>query len=229
MTTTRQRPSWTLKILSVALLLTRTVAEDNAVTCGSVVKFQQSDTNYYLNSETKSLNTGSGQQLVTFVQDPATHNTLWRIRPANHDFEGLEYPPTTDDTSSACQLAQPIPCGSMIRLTHLNTNRNLHSHGVESVLSKQQEVTAYGEGDGEGDGGDNWKVTCEGKFWLVDQPFRLWHVDTQKYLGTAKTLEFNRDTCGSQCPIMNHLEAFCRKSADTYSLLKVTQGVHLSK
>ena len=91
-------------------------------------------------------------------------------------------------------MAEPIKCGSTIRLSHQASFKNLHSHGVESILSKQQEVTAYGQGDGEGDGGDNWLVQCSTTFWTKDQPFRLKHVDTGKFLGTAKKTEINQET-----------------------------------
>lgn len=117
--------------------------DENYVTCGSVVKLKHHDTGYYLNSESKNLNAGSGQQIVTFVKDPSTQNTLWWLRPAHHgQGKEVEYPANVPDLS--CHLAEPIACGSLIRLTHLSTQKNLHSHGVESVLSQQQEVTAYG-------------------------------------------------------------------------------------
>ena len=47
---------------------------------------------------------------------------------------------------------QPIKCGQSIRLTHLQTSRNLHSHHFQSPLSHNLEVSAFGE-DGEGDEG----------------------------------------------------------------------------
>lgn len=199
-------------------------ADENAVTCGSVIKIQQIDTGYFLSSENKNLNAGSGQQIVTFVKDTSTHNTLWWVRPADHSVAHSEYP-----AEATCRLAEPIECGSVIRLTHQSTKRNLHSHAVESVLSKQREVTAFGQGDGLGDGGDNWKVVCREKYWTRGAPVRLQHLDTGYYLGTAKSLEFNRDTCGSHCPIMNHLEGFARKEEDSHSLLKTEMGVYVSK
>jgi dolichyl-phosphate-mannose--protein O-mannosyl transferase len=207
----------------IPLRITSAAADDeDYVTCGSAIKLQQVDSKYYLNSEQKNLNSGSGQQLITFVKDYGTHNTLWWVRPAHHS-EATEY---IDDT---CQLAEPIRCGTTIRLTHVSTLRNLHSHGVESPLSRQQEVSAYGEGDAKGDAGDNWIVQCKtGQFWQRSQEIRLLHVDTQKYLGTSKTLEFNVQTCGQNCPIMGHLEAFARASTDKHGQLVVEQGVHLS-
>jgi len=47
---------------------------------------------------------------------------------------------------------QPIKCGQTIRLMHLNTRRNLHSHHFQSPLSHNLEVSAFGE-NGEGDEG----------------------------------------------------------------------------
>lgn len=200
-------------------------------------------TKFDLNSEEKKLGGGSGQQIVTFVQDAGTHNTLWWVRPANHD-SGREYPDTavdangastmTDETAKThtCIQAMPIPCNSFIRLTHSSTVKNLHSHDYTSPLSNQQEVSAYGTGDGNGDGGDNWAVVCTGanqEFWIADQPVRLLHQDTGKFLGAAAAAKFNRETCGANCPIMGHLEAFARTSVDKFSLLTVTQGIHLSK
>jgi hypothetical protein len=55
------------------------------------------------------------------------------------------------------------------------------------------------------------------------------HQDTGKYLGAAAAATYNRETCGGNCPIMGHLEAFCRTSVDKFTLLTVKQGIHLSK
>jgi dolichyl-phosphate-mannose--protein O-mannosyl transferase len=148
------------------------------------------------------------------------------LRPQNHKEES-EYP-----ADASCQLAEPIKCGTVIRLTHTDTKRNLHSHGVESVLSRQQEVSCFGSGDGKGDGGDDWKVECanpNAKYWKRNSSVRMKHIDTGKYLGTYRKLEFNHETCGHNCPIMNHLEAFGRASVDSYTLLTVEQGIHLGR
>jgi dolichyl-phosphate-mannose--protein O-mannosyl transferase len=198
------------------------------ITCGSAVKIQQKDTKYYLNSEEKQLGNGSGQQIVTFANDAATHNTLWQVRPADHDVENQEYP----DDVATCQLVEPVKCNSIIRLTHTSTKRNLHSHDVPSVLSRQQEVTAYGTGDRLGDTGDNWMVHCtkaSQTYWQRNTSVRLQHVDTGFYLGTAKTVEFNVDTCGHSCPLMGHLEAFARDGPDAHTVLTTEQGIYLTK
>jgi dolichyl-phosphate-mannose--protein O-mannosyl transferase len=237
---------YSLTLLSLPLYILDDVADSDAsipVTCGSFVKVTHQVTKTDLNSEAKQLGGGSGQQIVTFVNDASTHNTLWWVRPAHHhqereypvmdpDHDADHYLNTDIDDAQTCQLGMPIPCNSLIRLTHSDTLKNLHSHDYTSPLSNQQEVSAYGTGDGNGDGGDNWIVQCQGtnkEFWIVDEPVRLKHRDTGKYLGAAAAATFNKETCGRNCPIMDHLEAFCRTSVDKFSLLSVTQGIHLSK
>lgn len=52
--------------------------------------------------------------------------------------------------------------GDIIRLEHMSTSKNLHSHNgfPAPVSNDQHEVTAFGE-DGIGDINDNWKVDIE--------------------------------------------------------------------
>ena len=50
-----------------------------------------------------------------------------------------------------------------------------------------------------------------------------------QYLGSSANVEFNQQTCGPNCPLMNHLEAFGRSTADTHTVFTVEQGIHLSK
>ena len=60
-----------------------------------------------------------------------------------------------------------MKCGDTIRLEHMQTNRNLHSHELsqnfKSSLSQQMEVSGFGD-DGEGDPGDNWVIECFDSF-----------------------------------------------------------------
>lgn len=75
----------------------------------------------------------------------------------------------------------PIKCDNIVRLYHVTTHRNLHSHHYPSPLSNNQEVSAYGE-EGVGDEGDRWKVVCTTKndYWLRKDPVRFQHVTTGK-------------------------------------------------
>lgn len=50
-------------------------------------------------------------------------NSYWRVR---------------GRTAAVCERGQPVRCGQAIRLTHLGTGRNLHSHNFVSPLSGNQ-------------------------------------------------------------------------------------------
>jgi dolichyl-phosphate-mannose--protein O-mannosyl transferase len=209
-------------------------APDDAVTCGSVIKLthvessaaaaSKSGSFYLLNSESKNLGSGSGQQIVTAMDNPTSLNTMWWVRePSDPSSRGAE---------AACSggTASPIKCGEIFRLTHLETMRNLHSHNVKSPLSRQQEVSGYGTGDGEGDNGDDWRVVCSAsgaKYWRREAKIYLQHVDSGKYLGASSSVKFTAQNCGHNCPIMNHEEVFARSSQDQYGQWFVEAGVHI--
>jgi dolichyl-phosphate-mannose--protein O-mannosyl transferase len=165
--------------------------DDEFVTCGSAVKLShyeskaQTKEEHFLNSESKNMGSGSGQQIVTSVANPTTSNALWWVRGPN-DIDGRS------DEIPACKSGEPaekIPCGSVLRLTHLTTMKNLHSHDQKSPLSRQQEVSAYGTGDGLGDNGDDWKLICSTAYWKREAMVQFLHVDSQKYLGASSTVK----------------------------------------
>lgn len=81
-------------------------------------------------------------------------------------------------TMPSCCYRSPIKCNSVVRLQHVATKKNLHSHYFTSPLSGNQEVSCYGDDDGEGDSGDNWTVVCNNDYWRRDTPVKLKHVDT---------------------------------------------------
>lgn len=72
----------------------------------------------------------------------------------------------------------PVKCNTNIRLHHVSTKKNLHSHYFQSPLSGHQEVSCYGDEDGVGDTGDHWTVVCNNDFWRRDTPVKFRHVDT---------------------------------------------------
>lgn len=65
------------------------------------------------------------------------------------------------------------------------TNKNLHSHLFTSPLSGNQEISAYGDENGEGDTGDHWEVICSGDFWMRDAGVKFRHIDTLMYLSIS--------------------------------------------
>lgn len=54
---------------------------------------------------------------------------------------------------------EPVKCGNIIRMQHLATSKNLHSHHFASPLSGNQEVSAYGD-----EQGMFWKIKYNGGF-----------------------------------------------------------------
>lgn len=174
-------------------------------------------------SDERQLNSGSGQQLVTAVQNNKTPNGLWLVKEAHG--------------GERCEVGTRMQCGQTIRLMHVTTGNNLHTHGIKSPLSSQHEVTGFGNGGGDGDSGDNWKVVCDGggysssnaKYWYRNKPIMFQSVATGRFLGSSSTVKFNENNCGRNCPIMNHLEVFGRNSNDQYTQWKVELGVHLHK
>jgi len=167
-----------------------------------------------------SLNSGSGQQLITCCPDKANGvASMWLIK------EG--------DGVAECTPGDKIPYGSKIRLQHIKTGKNLHSHHVPSPLSRQQEVTCYGN-NGDGDTGDNWIVQPKvynrnSQYWERDIIVWLNHVDTGAFLGSSARSEFNQNSCGARCPVMNHLEMFAKNRSDLQTEWKAEHGVYLQK
>merc|ERR1712013_811442 len=121
-------------------------AEFKCVTCGSVVKLFNQRTGARLHSHDVKYGSGSGQQSVTGSGSPNDHNSYWIVR-GKHQ--------------KRCTRGQVVKCGDTIRLQHLATKRNLHSHFFQSPITHNQEVSAFGE-NGDGDTGDNWVVKCTG-------------------------------------------------------------------
>jgi len=224
-------PTFSLLVSLIVVVSLRTAASndapEDAVTCGSVVKLTHMETSaaskssYFLNSESKNLGSGSGQQIVTAIENPTTLNALWWVREPND--------PDSRGSAAACSegTATPIQCGQIIRLTHLETMRNLHSHNMKSPLSRQQEVSGYGQGDGKGDNGDDWKVVCSSKYWRRESRVHLQHADSGKFLGASSTVKFTHQNCGHNCPILNHAEVFGRSSQDQYGQWSVEAGVYI--
>lgn len=66
---------------------------------------------------------GSGQQSVTGVESSDDANSYWRIR---------------GGSESGCPRGSPVRCGQAVRLTHVLTGKNLHTHHFPSPLSSNQ-------------------------------------------------------------------------------------------
>ena len=83
------------------------------VTCGSLIKLYHTAYEVRLHSHEVAYGTGSGQQSVTGVEDSDDSNSYWQVRGPSEDL--------------VCKRGEPVKCGDKVRLTHLNTKKNLHT------------------------------------------------------------------------------------------------------
>lgn len=172
---------------------------DDALTYGSVVKLEHSESQYYLHSHQINWGSGSGQQSVTCHGGADDQGSLWVVAEANGD--------------KFHEAGEPVPCGAKVRLTHMETRKNLHSHLFQSPLSSQQEVSCFGD-KGRGDTGDNWEVVCAAKgatHWRRGEEVRFKHLDTGKQLAAEKKWAFTQRNCPN-CPIVGQLEVSCARA-----------------
>ena len=152
-------------------------------------------------------------QIVTAIKETDNNDSLFIIK------EGL--------AESHCETGTPIKCNSIIRLEHVNTGKNLHSHKFASFITDSQEVCAFGD-NGEGNFDDNFKLICYNSndvYLRGKTQFFLQHVNTGAflYINIKKSL-FNEYNCRG-CPIMNHREVSCTNSKDKQSLWQVVGGI----
>ncbi|XP_038619281.1 stromal cell-derived factor 2-like protein 1 [Tachyglossus aculeatus] len=194
------------RLLLLHLLLSVAVpgqADAKAVTCGSVLKLLNTRHGVRLHSHDVKYGSGSGQQSVTGVEVSDDANSYWRIR---------------GKTDGACPRGSPVRCGQALRLTHVNTGKNLHTHHFPSPLSNNQEVSAFGD-DGEGDELDVWTVQCSGPHWERGAAVRFRHPATDVFLAIT----------GEQYghPIRGQREVHGMPGAGPHSAWKAAEGVFI--
>ncbi|XP_077262549.1 stromal cell-derived factor 2-like protein 1 [Temnothorax americanus] len=92
----------------------------NYVTCGSVLKLMNVDYNVRLHSHEVKYGSGSGQQSVTGTNVKEDGNSYWIVKA---------------ESGKQCIRGKPIRCGDTVRLKHIATKKNLHSHLVSLPLT----------------------------------------------------------------------------------------------
>ena len=176
-------------------------ASTTTVTCGSVLKLMNVNSGIRLHSHDIKYGSGSGQQSVTGTDKQEDVNSYWQIGPK---------------TDEQCERGQPIKCGSIIRIQHLQTKKNLHSHHFPSPLSHNQEVSAFGQ-NGDGDTGDNWQILCGGTNWEMNSNVRFKHVDTEMYLSSSGHV-YGR-------PIQGQMEIIASSYSDSSAYWIAKEGI----
>ncbi|KAI0210003.1 Protein O-mannosyl-transferase 2 [Lamellibrachia satsuma] len=113
---------------------------------------------------------GARQQQVT-TYGHKDENNMWLLKPADRDA-------STNDTDVTIVMN-----GDLIRLQHVETSRNLHSHRVRAPLTQRHyQLTCYGE-NGTGDTNDVFRIEILGvhdrqSLKTVRSVFRLIHLTT---------------------------------------------------
>ncbi|KAH9927864.1 mannosyltransferase 1 [Amylocystis lapponica] len=187
------------------------------VAIGSEVSIRHVNTQGgYLHSHPHNYPAGSNQQQITLYPH-RDDNNVWRILNATHD-EVI-----TDIDWNAHPL-QYITPGMRVKLTHIQTNKALHSHDVRPPISDvdfQNEVSGYGMPNFAGDINDDWIVEIEKgdrrdresskRVRTLRTQFRLRHAVTSCYLFSHKVKlpdwawEQQEVTCNKQAEKLNSL------------------------
>jgi len=176
------------------------------VSYGSVVKLQHIKTGFRLHSHEIAYGSGSGQQSVTGTSREDDHGSFWLVKAA----DGVEEP--TQGT--------PVACGSKLRLQHLHTKRNLHSHDHSSPFGNF-EVSAYGAGDGQGDSLDDWELMClpDSSMWQRFATVSFRHVSTGRFLQANQQGAFGP-------PISGQIEVSAVKKKSGNTQWKTNEGIY---
>lgn len=187
------------------------------VTCMSSIKLRHKVLNVRLHSADIGYGSGSQQQAVTGNADAGDPGSYWQVRPT-----------AADEAAGKCKQGELLEHGSKIRLLHLTTKKNLHSHAqFQSPLSQKQEVSCFGDG-GNGDAGDEWEVMVResgdaygagwGGPWLRESMVRFKHVVTGQYL-------FSHRKQFTNGPVEGMSEVACVGRADDRTLWSVDEGI----
>jgi hypothetical protein len=184
------------------------------VTCKSAIKLRHRVLNVRLHSSEIGYGSGSQQQAVTGNPDSGNSGSYWQVVPSA-------------DAETPCMQGELMKHGDKLRLLHLGTKKNLHSHQYQSPLSNKQEVSAFGD-DGVGDPGDEWILQVREKGdaysagwggpWLRDSIVRFKHVVTGQYLFSHRK-QFNNG------PVQGHNEITCSPRADDRTQWVVEEGI----
>ena len=198
-------------IISINLIFCENMREEDiksnvqskTITYGSSLRIQNSITKYHLSSFGMNWSSGSGLQIITAVESDKEINGLFTIK------EGETYPMKV--------TGEPVICGDVIRLEHVATGKNLHSHDFKSFVTNSQEACAFGE-NGDGDVNDNFRITCykqnDNETITGKTEFFLQHVPTQNWLYiNYKTSMYDDNNCRGY-PILGQKEVSLMNKKD---------------
>lgn len=167
----------TLGLLSYPKTPIKTIATPppiatGGITYGDVITIQHTETSRRLHSHPYNYGhpQSSGQQQITAYDGTIDENDYWKIKEAH---------------ATANRNQTPVQDNDIIRLEHINTGKNLHSHShkfVPSPVTQQYEVTGFGT-NGVGNSDDNWRIEIDGGgTWEKGKKIRIKHENTGAWL-----------------------------------------------
>ena len=188
----------------------KSTIESKTITYGSSLRIQNTITKFHLSSFGMNWSSGSGLQIITAVESDKEVNSLFTIK------EGENYPIKIN--------GDPVLCGDIIRLEHVSTGKNLHSHDFKSFVTNSQEACGFGD-NGDGDVNDNFRISCykqnDNETITGKTEFFLQHVPTQNWLYiNYKTSMYDDNNCRG-CPIRGQREVSLTTKKDKQCLWKV--------
>ena len=195
----------------------KSTIESKTITYGSSLRIQNTITKFHLSSFGMNWSSGSGLQIITAVESDKEVNSLFTIK------EGENYPIKIN--------GDPVLCGDIIRLEHVSTGKNLHSHDLKSFVTNSQEACGFGD-NGDGDVNDNFRISCykqnDNETITGKTEFFLQHVPTQNWLYiNYKTSMYDDNNCRG-CPIRGQREVSLTTKKDKQCLWKVIGGIIFS-
>lgn len=186
------------------------------LTWTTTARFKHYESGFFLHSHEIAYGSGSGQQSVTALEADNDAGSLWTVKEANGE--------------PLCLTGERIKWGQKIRIEHMNTEKNLHTHTYSSPVSNRQEVSWFGN-NGIGDNYDNWFIECKdkvnGEFIEGKTYFYLKHEVTSAYLYAEKRSMYDNNNC-RYCPIKGQLEISASKSKDNKALWRYVSGYFYS-
>lgn len=219
------------------------------VTCGSAIRIRNIDSRKYFLGSSEHKYSHNGQQVVTLDTRGDQSKFMWQVSlsnvalfflsPCSLRYILITIPFALTKIQAAhnntCTTGEKIKCGEIIRLTHVGTGKNLHSHGLPAPLTRRNtEVSGFGN-DGEGDTGDNWKLECvhredagnaQHRMWESTTLVRILHVDTKHWLSSSTKTKFNQSNCPN-CPLQGELEVSGTNSNSDATMFRSDDGAYL--
>ena len=183
-----------------------------------MIRLAHVESGFHLHSHEIRYGAGSKQQSITAVEAQDDAGNLWLVK------EALGEPP--------CSTGAPVACDAVVRLEHVATARNLHTHTVSSPLSGQQEVSCY-EPREAGDSNDNWRVLCaearggQQPVWSRGAQVTLQSQNQGVFLHSHSQHRFTQKNCPN-CPIIGQQEVTCFQERNPQNLWMVNGGVFVT-